>query len=329
MMNVGKQNKLEKLISLTFDNNPNIRKKAAEELATYDDPAALLALLELMGDKDKSVSNVAKQIIDKKKEEDPEIKPITELFEGLDLSGGKKEEIKKKMSEPLEQIFSKHIGKERAKEIVPKIMEAYDTNKIHLAITEYLGTVGSANEEDEINSDDLARESEMIEHDEYFTIEEKKVLEFTGSLFKSLYDYMLLSGDVKALDSQKKKLIKFLTDQVNAAYKLAKKKFKAVKLTDISNIKDGMRNITTDELRVKIVEHKVYNKTKTKRELYTRVVLVDEEGKEGVLYLFDSRGRYIKPGMKIRVEKGKAKTFKFSNETALTVDKRGKIVAEF
>ena len=56
---------------------------------------------------------------------------------------------------------------------------------------------------------------------------------------------------------------------------------------------------------------------------FTRIVVSDEEGNEGVIYLFDNRGGLVKEGMRIKIEKGYSKTFGFSGETALTVTKKG------
>ena len=49
----------------------------------------------------------------------------------------------------------------------------------------------------------------------------------------------------------------------------------------------------------------------------------DEDGNEGLVYLFDDRGTPIRPGMRVKIEKGYARTFDFSGETALTVSKKG------
>jgi len=38
---------INKLVSLTFDENPEVRKKAAKSLGNLDDPAAVFALVEL------------------------------------------------------------------------------------------------------------------------------------------------------------------------------------------------------------------------------------------------------------------------------------------
>ena len=346
-----KQSEIEHLISLTFDSDPEVRKKAALELAKYDDPGVILALLELAGDKNKEVAETARKILNEKKEKDPQIKPLTELFEGVNFSGIEEEEkissdeSRKKILEPIEKAFVKALGKEKAKKLMPKLMpklfKAYSSHekKFQTAITQYLETIGEETEEPSIEIEevgtgekvDIAKEAMLVEVDDLFTIEEKKLIEETNpSFFRMLYDVMLLSGgDERALNAQAKKLKKFLESQINLALKLAKKKFKEVKLTDISKIKNGMKNITTGPLFVVDVSHREYPKTKTKKAVYTRVVVRDEEGKEGVIYLFDNRGKFIKPGMRIKVERGKAKTFKFSGETAITVDKRGKVIAIF
>jgi len=82
-----------------------------------------------------------------------------------------------------------------------------------------------------------------------------------------------------------------------------------------------MKGITTDILDVVEVKQMSYKDGK-KEKILTRAILRDKNGKEAALYLFDGRGSILKAGMKISLEKAKAKTFEFSNETAL--DKRGK-----
>ena len=102
---------------------------------------------------------------------------------------------------------------------------------------------------------------------------------------------------------------------------MAKKRFKEMNITNITDIKDGMRNINTDLLSVRLVENMEYQKTKKTKAIATRIVINDAEGNEGVVYLFDDRGSNIKKGMQIKIVKGMAKSFAFSGETALTIGK--------
>ena len=86
-----------------------------------------------------------------------------------------------------------------------------------------------------------------------------------------------------------------------------------------------MRNVNTDILTIVKVENLEYQKTKKTIATITRVLVNDESGNEGVLYLPDDRGTVLVEGMHIRVNGGQAKTFKFSGETALTLDRKGNV----
>ena len=72
---------IDKLVSLTFDESPKVRKKVAEDLAKCpDDPRALLALLELSSDKDAHISKIAKEGLGSFKKEDEEALTSLEKF---------------------------------------------------------------------------------------------------------------------------------------------------------------------------------------------------------------------------------------------------------
>jgi hypothetical protein len=385
------QKEIAKIISLTFDSNPHVRINAAKKLSDSSDPAALLALLELANDKNQEVSKAANLILEKTKLNKPDMLPLTELFKGVDFSGGtekptevpgidSEEEIKRKekIIDPLQKAFEKSIGKEKADQLKPKLVELAskhsDKSTVQNLLTQLLGfyTSGSKEEkeekgakpavavspvahieqkaehkvaptaiveqvgftkEDEPDSEEIGKEAELVNVDDLFSDEEKKVIEEGDpSIIKQAYDSMLVSeGDEKLIEHQAETMKKYLGHQVDIAFKLARRKFKEIKLTDITNIRNGMKNITTDVLLVKKVEQRQYSRTKSSpREFYTRVVAVDPDGKEGVIYLFEGRGRFIAEGMNIYLEKAKSKTFKFSGETVLTVDnKRGKVCAVF
>jgi hypothetical protein len=383
------QKEIAKIISLTFDSNPHVRIGAARKLSDSSDPAALLALLELANDKNKEVSRVANEILEKTKLNKPDMLPLTELFKGVDFSGGaakseeipgidSEEEIKRKerIIDPIQKAFERSIGKERADQLKPKLVELAfkhsDKSTVQNLLTQLLGfyTSGSKEEkkeakatvaaspiahieqkaeqkivpsaiveqvgftkEEEPESEEIGKEAELVNVDDMFSEEEKKVIEEgEPSIIKQAYDSMLVSeGDEKLIEHQAETMKKYLGHQVDIAFKLARRKFKEIRLTDITNIRNGMKNITTDILLVKKVEQKQYSRTKSSpREFYTRIIAVDPDGKEGVIYLFEGRGKFMAEGMNIYLEKAKSKTFKFSGETVLTVDsKRGKAYAVF
>ncbi|MBD3397936.1 hypothetical protein GF412_02145 [Candidatus Micrarchaeota archaeon] len=386
---------LHELISLTFDSDPKIRKQAAIELAKYDAPGAMFALVELSYDKDKGVRETVNKILGemKEKRDEPELMSFAEVFSRGENgkqrerekkkehaekeSGGEKEEegTKEKMLKPIEQMFEKKLGKEKAEEMKKRMMptiekmyrramskeskEGEKTKAVEEMLSGYLDVVAGSEEleeEKEPGQRSLAEElglvaSKELKPEEVFreaeigaledeaavaeepSAEEKWMLEKPEgesaagqTVFKLAFDTMMASkGDEKVMKKAMKKMLKNTEDQIKMAFDVAKKRYKEVNITDITELKSGMRNINTGTLYVKNVEHKDYQRTKTKMDTFTRILVADQDGNEGVVYLFGQRGGPIKPGMKLKVEKGYAKTFDWSGETAMTVSKKGKV----
>jgi len=341
-----KRKELERLISLTFDESPSVRKEAAVKLGEIDDPAAIFALLELSYDKEPEVSQTARKILEEKRNsETTETLSFAELFEaGAERP---KKEIpapstkRKKLLDPIEKLFEKKLGKEKGERIKAKMMPAIeriydnviekkvDEKKVQSLLTSYLDAIGSMAEE-EMGSIGKVEELERIDEEEEEAEDVEKVAEkpesLEGGIFRYAMDVMRESeGDENIMLREMKRLKRYMSEQIDLAFSVAKKRFKQVHITHLTEIKDGMRNINTDELFVVDVQHGEYQKTKTKKDFYTRVLVRDGEGSEGVVYLFEGRGQFVKPGMKIKVVKGVAKTFKFSGETALTVGKAGNV----
>jgi len=383
----AKDNSLNKLISLTFDESPKVRKEAAKSLGALDDPAALFALVELSYDKDPVVKNYAQDVLDLKKRNEKEVMSFAEMF-----STGKKEEpaqkdaqptsTKDKVLQPITMLFEKRLGKEKADRVKARMMPAIE--KIYMKrvagatteqtdesgrkamqefLTSYLEAVSDVNgsapeapEQQEAPHDGGAEKQEFEMHEELAdelgelstknrqfemaaseiseieTIEEVEqkqeiVLEkLPDTVFKKAYESMMLSdGDDEIMKREMERAIKNAKHDVRMAYILARKKFKETNITHITKLRDGMRNVNTEDLSVKSVENKEYAKTKKLKDTVTRVVVNDLEGDEGVIYLFDGRGQVLKIGMSIRVVKGYVKTFEFSGETALTISKKGNV----
>ncbi|MGB9719121.1 MAG: HEAT repeat domain-containing protein [Candidatus Anstonellales archaeon] len=344
-----KRKELERLISLTFDESPSVRKNAAIELGAIDDPAAIFALLELSYDKEPEVSQTARKILEEKRNgETTETISFAELFEA-GAERPKRDTFipstkRKKLLEPIEKLFEKKLGKEKGERIKARMMPAieriydnvvekkFDEKKVQSLLTSYLDAIGSMSES-EMESIGKVEELEDIEEkvgkEEGLEESEKLTEEVKGiepTIFRHAIDVMKESeGDENIMVREMKKLKKYINDQIDLAFNIAKNRFKRVHITHLTEIKDGMRNINTDELFVIDVQHGEYQKTKMKKDFYTRVLVRDFEGSESVVYLFEGRGQFVKPGMKIKVVKGVAKTFKFSGETALTVTKAGNV----
>ena len=381
-LNIGK------LVSLTFDENPEVRKEAAKKLGEIDDPAAKFALVELSFDKDTGVREMAQKYLDNKKTTEPELLSFATIF-----SAGKKEEqsdvpsdVKEKVLRPITQIFERRLGKERAEVVKTKMMPSIE--KIYLKanaqhhgtkkhedeagrtamqefLTSYLEvmsdldsiaggptpppqpkeaqatpTVQEAQDKAEdkftggiavVGRDaDLDKASSEIASVELLEIEEIKEREeiekLPDTFFKNAYETMMLSnGDEDIMRKEMERMIDDAAREIGLAFRLAKKKFKENKLTNITKIKNGMRNINTDVLVIKSSETNEYQKTKKVKDLATRVLVNDESGNEGVLYIYEGRGSTLKPGMRIKLSGGFAKTFESSNETAIVIAKKGNV----
>ena len=378
---------LNKLISLTFDESPDVRIKAAESLEKLDDPAAVFALVELSYDKEPKVRERAEEALEKKKKEEKEVLSFAELFSKGEKTEKKKEKIstdkKEKLLSPISKMFERHLGKEKADRVKQKMMPTIEkiyhrtsrTTKgkkttdeegrtvIQEFLTGYLEAISDINHEngaaeavetpevvkeeleevkaeeaeplelDEVGKtsvvDRISSDIQRIENDEFAEIEEEKEMEkLPDTSFKKAYETMMLSeGDEDIMKKEMNRMVREAEKDIKLAFKMAKKKFKEKKVTNITKIKDGMKNINTDLLDVKEVENIEYLKSKRKKEksTATRIVVTDESENEGVVYLFEERGTPVRPGMKIKVVKGQAKTFEFSGETALTVGKRGDV----
>lgn len=343
-----KRKELERLISLTFDESPAVRKDAAVRLGEIDDPAAIFALLELSYDKEPEVSQTARKILEEKRNgETTETLSFAELFEA-GAEKPKREALvpstkRKKLLEPIEKLFEKKLGKEKGERIKAKMMPAIeriydnviekkvDEKKVQSLLTSYLDAIGSMSEVDmgsigkveELEGIEKKVEKEEVEEPEKLAEQPEGI---QPTIFHHAMDVMRESeGDENIMVREMKKFKKYVNDQIDLAFSIAKSRFKQVHVTHLTEIKDGMRNINTDDLFVVDVQHGEYQKTKTKKDFYTRVLARDGEGSEGVIYLFEGRGQFVKPGMKIKVVKGVAKTFKFSGETALTVTKAGNV----
>lgn len=372
---------LQKIISLTFDEDPKVRKEAALKLAESDEPAALFALLELSYDKDEEVKKTAREILSKKEPPNKDTISFAEIFskgaeqdEQLPQLSEEEEKRKKKLLAPIEKEFDK-LGKEKGERVKKKLMPTIEKiyhktaksgkevtqSGIQQLISSFVDVVSSisdnvflekkedkreekdikeekAKEKEEkketalemveeigkdINESAIGKELEEIVESDDFKEENK---EYSGdkSIFLRAYELMLASeGDEEVMKKESERLLKRLEEDVKLAFKLAKEKFKAQRITHLTDIKDGMRNIYTDILTVKSVTNSQYE-LKKKKEFYTRIIVTSEDGSEGVIYLFENRGLILKPGMKVKVEKGIAKFFKFANETAITVGKKGK-----
>ena len=389
---------LHRLISLTFDSNPEVRKQAALKLADVDDPGAAFALLELSYDKNEEVASIAKSILEKKSKKEPKLMSFADLFEQgspkEEKSELEKKEVEyKKILDPIDRIFEKTLGKERAKnfkvkilpqilknmekkeikkqehkkEVVQEVLLAYleelgveplssksttpseikELNEIKVEREQYKplkdGVKAKPEESSEIpieeisssleNSSLIEKEIKEAKDDRYFTVEyEGEKIDFDVTIkpvFQIALNTFLETENEAIMKKQLENIKKFYINQIELAFRIAKDKLKKKKLVHITKIRDGMRRIYTDLLTIVSIKKQSYMRTKKKRDVFLRIVVRDNEGDEGVIYLFDGRGAGLTPGMRIKIENGKAKYFSFSGETAIVLPKSGKIIAEF
>ena len=364
---------LNRLVSLTFDEDPHIRKRAAKDLGALDDPAAVFALVELSYDKDPEVKIAANNILDKMKKGQEDVMSFAEIFSSKyaydkDAPEEAPQTTKEKVLRPITKIFEKSFGKEKAARVQSRMMPAIekiyqksvdrDTPKegsertaMQEFLTSYLEAVSDMGDNgtvaDESNfqmHEELASElettgtkektlemvgREILEIEAAELIEQKQeegLEKLPDTFFKKAYETMMVSGgDDLIMRKEMKRMVRTAENDAKLAFNLAKKKFKETKIMHLTKIKDGMRNVNTELLIVREVEDNEYHKSKKATDIVTRVILNDEEGNEGILYLFDGRGSYLKPGMSLKVVKGYVKTFDFSHETALTISKKGNV----
>jgi hypothetical protein len=403
---------LNKYVSLTFDESPEVRKQAAFFLGQMDDPAAIFALMELSFDKDTTVRDTAQIILNKRKQNEAELMSFAEVFatdkkEEMDEKGEKRKLDKKEQAKvdearkdrvlsPISKLFERHLGKEKAEAVKSKMMPAIekiylnsksrgDDNEAHDEtgrkamqefLTSYMEVISDIESiegarvtsiqssdapavlapttepqatssaeapmiQDSVNEpalrmgldvvgradtpDEVSTEITLMDQQEVTELkEEEGIGSLPDTYFKKAYEMMMLSnGDEKIMRGQMERMVDDARREIGLAFKMAKKRFKETNVTNLTNIKDGMRNINTDILIVKSSESSTYQKTKTKSAAITRVVLNDLSGNEAVLYLPEDRGLALKSGMKVKVRLAMVKSF--PAETALVIGRKGNV----
>jgi hypothetical protein len=354
---------LHKLISLTFDERPSVRKETAKRLAEIDDPAAIFALIELSYDKDAEVKNLAQEILQKKKSTEQEVLSFAEIFgpkekkESEEQSITDIEERKERVLSPITRLFEKKLGKDKANVIkskmMPTIEKIYMKNRemadsdngkraIQEILTSYLEAMEDIGGSDEvIGVKEGQQPTEQIENkvskkDVVELVEKEQVLEekegeeefcYSTSLtpFRKIYDIMELSlGDEKIMKREMNRMLAEFKKDLKLAFDIAKKKFKEVNVTSLAKIKNGMRNINTGVVRIRNIE-KVEYEQKNKKVTLMKITVYDEQGESIDLYIEPERAELLKPGMVIRIVKAYAKNFAGSNRPALWISSKGNI----
>jgi len=429
------ESNIQKLVSLTFDENPKVRREAARSLAAIDDPAALFALMELTYDKDQSVKKIAREVLGKRQPEDKEALSFAELFappkkapemilqpmEGQPQPMAENpDDRKRRVLHPIDHLFEKYLGKQKAEAVKGRMMPTIDkiynrmlTTKPSEAshtgreamqefLTSYLDAISDLDVITDGNSsltvaevaapqknvgfvvpakpeakttahqppqsvhhsahpaksdlpgkthiDEIKSEEESLSgleavgsgaghHDAAKTMEEMRILELQeqpeipdpvdklpATYLKRAYEVMMLTeGDDEMMKKEMKRMLKDNERDLRLAFGAAKKKYKETNLTHISKLKEGMGTINTDVLTVKSAENLSYSVKKGGDVSFCRILVDDEEGNEGVVFLQNRDGSWLRPGMKLKVVRGQVKTFTQTGETAITVGKKGNV----
>lgn len=157
--------------------------------------------------------------------------------------------------------------------------------------------------------------------------QEEHLKELPESMFQKAYETMMLSqGDEKVMRREMKRMIHESEHDIRLAFDLARRKFRETDITHLTKLRNGMGNINTDPLEVKEVEVRQYSRGRPKKNYsYTRLLVADSQGTEAVVYLFEDRGTWVQPGMRIRLRRARVKTFDFAGETALTTGRKSDV----
>jgi len=190
----------------------------------------------------------------------------------------------------------------------------------HEELQATLGVVGSKQGDEKQAVEEIKRleAQEMSE-------EHDPVSKLPSTFLKRAYETMMLTdGDDEMMKKEMHRMIKDVERDLKLAFQAAKNKYKETNITHITKLKEGMGIVNTELLTVKSAENLSYSEKKGDVS-FCRVVVNDDEGNEGVVYLMDRNSEWLRQGMKIKVIKGRVKSFAFSGETAISVGKKGNI----
>lgn len=119
--------RIDRLVSLTYDSDSAVRKKAALELAKIDDPRSIFALLELSSDKDREVKELALSNLNNFNHEKEAIVNLEKVFEARQVGQQPAEdfaESAQKLMPSIERLFSNKDPSLKAR-LMPSIIAKY------------------------------------------------------------------------------------------------------------------------------------------------------------------------------------------------------------
>ncbi len=123
--------RIDKLVSLTYDSDPAVRKTAALELSKIDDPRSIFALLELSSDKNPEIKDLALASLGGFKGEKEAIVNLEKIFEARQEGQGLPQdmaEARQKMLPSIEKLFSNKDPLFKAR-LLPSILAKYFSSR--------------------------------------------------------------------------------------------------------------------------------------------------------------------------------------------------------
>ncbi|MCX6768657.1 MAG: hypothetical protein NTY83_02350, partial [Candidatus Micrarchaeota archaeon] len=137
--------------------------------------------------------------------------------------------------------------------------------------------------------EEAAAESELEALEPQELREEKEEAGGAGTMFRLAFDTMMASdGDEDVMKKAMENMVRNADEEIKLAFRVAKEKYKQLNITHLTELKSGMKRVNTVPLLVKTIEHREWQRTKKTRDTFTRLLVADEEGNEGVIYLFDN-----------------------------------------
>ncbi len=347
------------LMELSYDKDLEVKNFAQNALEKKkSEEEEVMSFAEIFSTKKEEAASVSPDAVVPGDKKEKMLSPITKLFEKK-LGKQRADRVRQRMMPAIEKVYMKSTSQDKAGENEPgrKAIQEFLTSYLdaisdlesiatpdgHVipdsdqpeAVHHEGGEVPSVAQLAVTEIEEVSRDHdvsgitqevyELEERERKEAHEEETFTKLPDTPFKKAYEAMLASnGDEDVMKKELRRMQKNFDHDLKLAYSLARRKFREVNITHVSKIKDGMRNVNTDLLSVTGVETIAYEKGKQKLTA-TRVMVQDAKEREAVVYLFDGRGSWIKEGMKIKVIKGQAKSFKFSGETALTVGSKGNV----
>jgi hypothetical protein len=152
---------IDKLVSLTFDENPTIRAEVAKKLSNFlSDPRAVLALIDLSSDKNENVKIIAKSALENYTNLDKEaFSSLEKFFEKIHNQQNQEEiskEWEKEKSILLPQIEKLFSSEDAKRKLLPSIERIIKKSKKPSQVIEQIKPIDSylASEVDELKEDE-------------------------------------------------------------------------------------------------------------------------------------------------------------------------------